>query len=447
MATSDDGETARQPEDRRWLRRRPSPRALAVAGFAYVVAAALFLSGAYLGDGHWIAALVVCALGVWALAQLLDHGFSPRPPHAHQPPARRGAAADVGSIALTVIVWMLLAPGLISLWLALDVPIGLFGTPERVLLAPLVAVALVRLSLALRLRQFVSGVAIAFLIIGLFRSTEMGDSPIEIVAAAGPTQLSAALRNGSTIALASTRQDRGTPVAPIPTTPGMFCQRIEVRDQRRTLVGASAGRTEITSDTCWEADGTPFAVRVIASSDVGESMTAPRAIPVLGADAFDLPLLAEDVPEPAPSDRAEGSSRGPFGLRPFDANGRVRLDTHAGSPVLARVGRKGRQVELLLGWLRVEPAVRASSATTVASEGGVGSGLSRVSLFSSPARNEALDVFSVRGSFAGGPWARFMRLREGGDIRDLAITTGSTPVRPVPVGELRRERVVLRGGR
>lgn len=439
--SGDDHQNA--PQRDRWLRRRPTWLALGIAGTAYAIGTPLLLSDAYLGAGHWLAAVVMIALGAWGLAQLID-GDQPRAAGATRRPDSRGGGST-RSIVVTVVAWWLILPLLGGLWSALDVPVGLIGTVERVLLAPFVAVVLFRLAIALRLHRIVSAIAVVIAVLSLFRTASVqGDYPIELVAAAGPAQLQAALRDDTTIALASTRQDRGTRVAPIPVKPGMRCQRIEVRDQRRTLVGSPAGRTEITTDTCWRADGTPFAVRVIASSDDGESMAPAQAVQVLGGDAFRLPYGVDRPVKPATPDGAEGSSRGPFGLRPFDDQGRVRLRGDAASPVLARVGRKGRHVELAFGWLRTGPSARSSSAQT-ASDGQAPAGRF-VDLLSSPARHEVLDVFAVTGAFAGGPDARYVRLQSSADAIDLAVMGNDGGMRAVPVGGA-RERVVLRGGR
>lgn len=407
---------------------------MVVAGLLFAVVGAIAVTETRLGDGHGVALAAVLLLAAWSTALLIDAAV--RPTTVPATTDRRRPTVPVPAIALSVLTWWVITLLLEGAWLRLDAPVDLFGTFERLLLSPTLALAMLAVARRLRLHRGVTAFFIFITVLGLFRSPVQEEWPTEFVAAAGPEQLATALRDGNPIALASTRQDRGTPVAPIPTKPGMRCQRIELRDERRTLIGASAGRTEITTDTCWNADGTPFAVRVIASTDAGETEAAPQTVQVLGADPFEISYgSTEPISDGSDGEPATGA-RGPYGLRPFAPDGRVRLSGGERS-VLARVGRRGREVQLVLGWLRADPLRQSTSAETA-------SNIRVVNLARTPGRNEALDVFTVTGAFAGGPDAQFVRRTRDGQ-RPLAQMASSTGMRPVATGE--RERVVLRGGR
>lgn len=426
--------TTPPPRPTSW-RSRPSTPALVSAGLLYALAASLLLTSARLAEGRWAAFLAVMLIGASALARLIDRA-------ARAPSAESPRGTSVAGVAMSVVAWILLIPILRALWLALDVPVTLFGDWERLLLAPLLALALLALGRRLRLHRLVTALAVIVSVVALFSETAASDHPMELVAAAGPADLAAALRDDATIALRTARHDRHAPVAPIPKRAGMRCQRIEVRDQRRTLIGMPAGHTEITSDTCWLRDGTPFAVRVIASTDEEDTTATPQAVQVLGTDPFRIGQGEAD-PIAAATPSARTGDAGNVNIHPFEDDGRVRLRGERDQPVLARVGRKGRQVEIVLGWLRADPLLRdSSSALEQRSSGGPATRF--VEYGNSPRRNEELDVFAVTGAFAGGPDARFMRVRADGEQRYAALSRDQGR-RPVSGGE--RALVTLQGGR
>lgn len=425
------------------LRQRPGTLWLVLAGLLYGGGATFLLLEARPTGARWIAVVGLVGISWWSTAHLLAalNRAIERATHRADRPAPPTARAT-RRLAWPFLVAFLGTPLLVGAWLRLDPPVDLLGNNERLFLAPVLALLIVDVARRFDWHRGITILVTLFVLSGMFGGSQQADWPTELVAAAGPAELATSLRDDRPIALAAARHERGAPIAPIPTRPGMRCQRIEVRDQRRTLLGFPAGRTEITTDTCWLADGTPFAVRVIASTDAGDTEVNPNAVQVVAPDQFALGRGMANPIDAAP-DAPRGRRSPSYSVKPFEDDGRVRIDNDGPRPVLARVGRRGRQVDLAIGWLRIDPFKRTSSAVTAPRRLGAAERI--VDLAESPERNEALDVFTVRGYFLGGPDPEFVRLRPRG-TGILAATSSSTGMNPVAGGQL-RERVVLHGGR